>query len=134
LFSSSSSKKKQIKDQPLETSISTNNFSLSDSELKDLKQLVYKRDGIKNINEWTELDSYPLLEPFAFSSILQNKETKEKRYFLIEVMLTEEENQHLIYIKETLEIMPSDTNELNELGEEPILLRQVNEIISDYSL
>jgi len=134
LFSSSSSKKKQIKDQPLETSISTNNFSLSDSELKDLKQLIYKRDGIKNINEWTELDSYPLLEHFAFSSILQNKETKEKRYFLIEVMLTEEEKQHLSYINETFEIMPSDTNELNELGEEPILLRQVNEIISDYSL
>ena len=134
LFSSSSSKKKQVKSQPLETIISTDNFTLSDIELKDLKQLIYKRDGIKNIDEWEELDSYPLLEPFAFSSILKNKNTKEKRYFLIEIVLTDEEKKHLSFIKEAFEVMPSDTNELNELGEEPILLRQVNEIISDYSL
>jgi flagellar protein FlaI len=109
-------------------------FTLSEDELNKLKQEIYKRDGIKKIEEWTEIDAYPLREPFVFASILQNNETKEKRYFLIEILLTKEEQHQLSYIKETYEIMPSDTNDIIEFGEEKILNYQVNEIIQDYSL
>jgi flagellar protein FlaI len=109
-------------------------FTLSEDELNKLKQKIYKRDGIKKIEEWTEIDAYALQEPFVFSSILQNNETKEKRYFLIEILLTKEEQNQLSYIKETYEIMPSDTNDIIEFGEERILNYQVNEIIQDYSL
>jgi len=109
-------------------------FSINEESLKKLKEYYWKKDGIKNINEWQEIECYPLQEPFSFASIIENKESKEKRYFLVEVELSDDDKKYLKFIRDVYEILPIDTVELDRIDTVKLLENKVEEIINDYSL
>jgi len=52
-------------------------------------------------NEWEELDFYSLHDPFSYVEILREKESLEKCYFLVEISLTDEEEQFIDFIHDT---------------------------------
>jgi len=85
-------------------------------------------------NEIEEIDFYPLHEPFAYVEIIREKESLDKRYVLIELQLTEEENQLLKFIRETLSGFAFHTEELEKKGDTKYLSEKVDQIISDYML
>jgi len=109
-------------------------FSINEESLKKQKEYYWKKDGIKNINEWQEIECYPLQEPFSFASIIENKESKEKRYFLVEVELSDDDKKYLKFIRDVYEILPIDTVELDRIDTVKLLENKVEEIINDYSL
>ena len=84
--------------------------------------------------EWEELDFYPLVEPFAFVEILRERETLEKCYFLVEAELTEEEDETLEYIQDTITRISISTEELEATGNDDYLSSQVQQVIKEYNL
>ena len=85
--------------------------------------------------ELEQLDFYPLYEPFAYAKILKNKETLEKYYKVIEPYLSEDEQNTLNFIWETM--MKSLNMRLDELDKKEIenyLEEQVSKIVSNYEL
>jgi len=129
-------------------------FSGSDTELQ--KELKSDRIGeVKNVelpkealsvdsvklsdlgfseNEWQELDFYPLYEPFVYVEILREKETLEKRYFLVEVDLTDEEQKILEFIYETIFNINIETEDMESFGEEDYLAKKIQEVVKEYRL
>jgi len=95
-----------------------------------------KREGtIVFSSELKELDFYPLNEPYAYAKILKNTDTLEKFYKVIEPRLTEDEQNSLNFIWETL--MKSLNIRLDELEDKKIesyLTEQVSKIIDEYDL
>ncbi len=83
---------------------------------------------------WDELDFYPLYEPFCYVELIREKETLDKRYFLVEIELTEEEQQLMNFIKETLQRTSIDPFKIEEKGEKQYLNEKIDFIISDYQL
>ena len=98
-------------------------------ELNDveLPKEVLSMDSVKlsdlgfSENEWEELDFYSLTEPFAYVEILRERESLEKCYFLVEIELTEEEQNTLEFIKETLSSMSIDSEEFENTEEDEYL-------------
>ncbi|RLI61504.1 MAG: secretion system protein E [Candidatus Asgardarchaeum californiense] len=86
-------------------------------------------------SEYSQLDFYPLNEPYAFAKILKNTETLEKYYKVIEPYLTPEEQKHLNFIWETL--MKSLNMRLDELESDKIeayLTEQVENVVNNYDM
>ncbi len=84
--------------------------------------------------EWQELDFYSLQEPFAYVEVLQEKESLDKCYFLVEISLSEEEGELLSFIRETMSYQDIDPFELEEKNEDEYLLEQLNEVIKEYNI
>ena len=84
--------------------------------------------------EWDELDFYPLHEPFAYIEILREKESLDKCYFLVEITLTEEEENILSFIMDTMASLDIDTLELEEKSEGEYLLEIIDQIINEYNI
>jgi len=85
-------------------------------------------------NEWEELDFYPLVEPYAYVEILRERDTLEKRYFLVEAEISEEEQQTMDFIYDTISNMAIDTEDFEVKGESNYLVENVNKIVKDYNL
>ncbi len=85
-------------------------------------------------NEWEELEFYPLIEPFAYVEILREKESLDKRYFLVEVGLTPEEQRVLNFIIETVGRATIDTMDLESDGDDKYLMKRVQQIMKDYNI
>ncbi len=85
-------------------------------------------------NEWEELDFYALHEPFAYVEILRQRETLDKCYFLVEMALTEEEENLLSFIKDTLINLSIDAEEMEKKGEEEYLIEKLDQIIDEYNV
>jgi len=86
-------------------------------------------------SELTELDFYPLNEPYAYAKILKNNDTLEKYYKLMEPQLSEDEQKTLNFIWETL--MKSLNIRLDELESKKVeeyLVEQVEQVISGYEI
>jgi flagellar protein FlaI len=86
-------------------------------------------------SELTELDFYPLNEPYAYAKILKNNDTLEKYYKLMEPQLSEDEQKALNFIWETL--MKSLNIRLDELEAKKIeeyLTEKVEQVISGYEI
>ncbi len=86
-------------------------------------------------SELTELDFYPLNEPFAYAKLLKNTDTLEKYYKVIEPNLTTEEQNALDFLWETL--MKSFNIRLDELEAKEVatyLKEQVERIIGEYEM
>jgi flagellar protein FlaI len=81
-----------------------------------------------------ELDYYALHEPFAYVEILRQKDTLDKCYFLVEIALTEEEENLLAFMKDTLESLSIDAEELEKKGEDEYLYDKLDQIIDEYNL
>ena len=84
--------------------------------------------------EWEELDFYPLHEPFVYVEILREKESLDKCYFLVEVGLTEEEEEIMEFISETMNRLIIDTAELDSKGDEVYLAERLNQVIEEYDV
>ena len=84
--------------------------------------------------EWEELDFYPLHEPFAYVEILREKDSLDKCYFLVEVELTEEEEEVMEFISETMNRLVIDTAELDSKGDEVYLSERLNQVIKEYDV
>jgi len=85
--------------------------------------------------ELEQLDFYPLNEPYAFAKILKNKETLEKYYKVIEPYLSDEEQNNLNFIWETL--MKTFNLRLDELDSKKVenyLYEQVEKVINNYEI
>ncbi len=93
-----------------------------------LEHLGYSRDAIE------EIDFYSLFEPFAYVEIIQEKETLDKRYVLIEMGLSEEETHYFKFIKETLDEFSFNTNDLETKGDSEYLAERIDSIITEYML
>ncbi|RLF28533.1 MAG: hypothetical protein DRN05_03860, partial [Thermoplasmata archaeon] len=84
--------------------------------------------------EWEELDFYPLYEPFAYVEIMREKESLDKRYFLVEVKLSEEETHVLEFLRETIGRIDLNTEELEEKGEEKYFNEKVEKLMEEYNI
>jgi len=85
-------------------------------------------------DEWEELDFYPLREPFAYVEILREKESLDKRYFLVEIDLTAEEKRTLEFILDTIHRLTIDTMDLETKGDDRYLMGRVEQVIKDYDV
>jgi len=104
--------------------------------VEDAQELKF--NTIRNLGysegSWEELDFYPLQEPFAYVEIIREKDTLDKRYILVEVNLSEREEQIIDFIKETLTGFSINTTELEELGERKYLIDKIEQILNDYMI
>ena len=85
-------------------------------------------------NEWEELDFYALHEPFAYVEILRQRESLDKCYFLVEMALTEEEENLLAFINDTLINLSIDAEEMEKKGENEYLIEKLDQIIDEYNV
>jgi archaeal flagellar protein FlaI len=112
----------------------TDGGKLKLEDVKRLKLNTLKKLGFSTKESWTELDFYPLIEPFAYAEIIRDTKTLDRRYILMEIVLSGEESKNLEFIKETLRGFTSDTGELESKGTEKYLMDKVEQIIEDYML
>jgi len=102
-------------------------------EANQLKIHTLQRMGYKE-NAIDEIDFYPILEPFAYVQIIREKESLDKRYVLLEMQLSKDEEYLLKFIKETLDGFAFKTSDLEMKGEDKYLSEKVDLIIEDYML
>jgi flagellar protein FlaI len=102
-------------------------------EANQLKAYTLERMGYSE-SEIEEIDFYPIYEPFAYVEIIREKESLDKRYVLLEMQLTKDEEYLLKFIKETLDGFIFKTVDLESKGEDKYLSEKVDLIIDDYML
>ncbi|KYK23224.1 hypothetical protein AYK24_07750 [Thermoplasmatales archaeon SG8-52-4] len=85
-------------------------------------------------NEWEEMEFYSLFEPFAYVEILREKESLDKCYFLVENALTEDEENILTFIEETMASMVIDTLDFENKNESDYLISKLEEVIHEYNI
>ena len=118
---------------------------LKDGRIGEVKNVELPRDALSvdsvklsdlgfSESEWQELDFYPLYEPFAYVEILREKETLEKRYFLVEVDLTKGEQEILDFIFETIFNINIETEDMESFGEEDYLAKKIQDVVKEYHL
>ena len=94
-----------------------------------------KKGSIVIQTKLTQLDFYPLNEPYAYAKILKNSDTLEKIYKVIEPFLSEEEQKLLNYIWETLlKTLELRLDELDLKRVENYLIEQIDTIIDNYQI
>jgi flagellar protein FlaI len=102
-------------------------------EANQLKTYTLQRMGFAE-NTIEEIDFYPIHEPFAYVEIIREKESLDKRYVLLEMQLSKDEEYLLKFIKETLDGFIFKTSDLESKGEDKYLTEKVDLIIEDYML
>ncbi len=102
-------------------------------EANQLKAYTLERMGYSE-SEIEEIDFYPIYEPFAYVEIIREKESLDKRYVLLEMQLTKDEEYLLKFINETLDGFIFKTVDLESKGEDKYLSEKVDLIIDDYML
>jgi archaeal flagellar protein FlaI len=102
-------------------------------EANQLKTYTLQRMGYGE-NTIDEIDFYPIHEPFAYVEIIREKESLDKRYVLLEMQLSKDEEYLLKFIKETLDGFIFKTSDLESKGEDKYLAEKVDLIIEDYML
>ena len=102
-------------------------------EANHLKANTLQRMGYAE-NTIDEIDFYPIHEPFAYVEIIREKESLDKRYVLLEMQLSKDEEYLLKFIKETLDGFLFKTADLETKGEDKYLSEKVEHIIEDYML
>ena len=91
-----------------------------------LSQLGYEKEAIE------EIDFYPLQEPYAYVQIVREQDSLDKRYILVEVQLTNEENKLLNFLKTSFTSIPFHTTQIEDIGGKQYLNQKVDEILADY--
>ena len=122
---------------PIQAKPEIKNENIAEAEIqKDVfkeRSIIFKELGLEE-NEWEELEFYPLREPFAYVEILREKESLDKRYFLVEIDLNEEEQKTAQFIKETLTKLSIDHMDMESTGDENYLINKVDQVIKEYAL
>jgi len=112
----------------------TDDKKLKLEDVEKLKLDTLKKLGFSTKESWDDLDFYPLKESFTYAQIIRDTKTLDMLYILVEIGLSDEESKNLEFIKETLNVSISDTDELESKGKEKYLREKVEQIIEDYSL
>ena len=102
-------------------------------EANQLKAYALERMGYAE-KDIDEIDFYPINEPFSYVQVIREKESLDKRYVLIEMQLTKDEEYLLKFIKETLDGFAFNITDLEAKGEDKYLTEKVELIINDYML
>jgi flagellar protein FlaI len=102
-------------------------------EANQLKAYTLIRMGYSE-NTVEEIDFYPIREPFAYVEIIREKESLDKRYVLLEMQLSKDEEYLLKFVKETLDGFIFQTSDMESKGEGKYLSEKVDLIIEDYML
>ncbi|MEM0492597.1 MAG: type II/IV secretion system ATPase subunit [Candidatus Thermoplasmatota archaeon] len=111
---------------------SIKNTKFSD-EVISLKDNTLQTLGLTD-KQWEELDFYALYEPFAYVEIIRDAASLDKRYVLIEAMLSEDEAKWLKFIKETLRLIPMRTADVESKGLNVYLKEQIEAILKEYNI
>ena len=84
--------------------------------------------------QFEEIESYPVIEPYAYVRILFNKKTYSKLYHVVEPELTDPEMEAIKKIEDVL--TRSLTVRIEDLDEDPVayLRRATAQVIKEYSL
>ena len=83
----------------------------------------------------TELDFYPILEPFSYIKILKDAISLDKYYKVIEPHLSDSDRANLHFIQETLmNLIDVRLDELDKSEVEKFLIERIDRIISDYKM
>ncbi len=98
-----------------------------------LKAATLERMGYSD-NQIEEIDFYPIHEPFSYVEIIREKESLDKRYILLEMQLTKDEEYLLKFVQETLDSFAFQTADLEAKGENKYLCEKVDLILDDYML
>ena len=102
-------------------------------EANKLKMSTLERMGYLG-KDIEEIDFYPIREPFAYVEIIREKESLDKRYVLLEMQLTKDEEYLLKFVKETLDGFSFQTTDLEAKGEDRYLSEKVDLILDEYML
>ncbi|MBS3801940.1 MAG: type II/IV secretion system ATPase subunit [Candidatus Thermoplasmatota archaeon] len=119
--------------EPKESAQKTS-FTINKTEINALRDKLLSNEGFSDQALWEEIDFYDVAEPFAFVSIIQHQESRDKRYMLIEPPLNEQEKQAYDFIYKSLHVISVDVANIEQKGMTNILEESVNHIISDYSI
>jgi len=97
--------------------------------------LFTKKDANQEDENLTELDFYPVTEPFAYIKVLKDTKTLDKYYKVIEPQLTDDQQKTLDFIEETLmRILDVRLDEIGKTQIETYLNDIIERIIRDYQL
>mgnify|MGYP006279717311 CR=1 FL=1 len=107
--------------------------SSSKDTIEQLKQKVMNEQGFMP-TIWEEIDFYDLHSPFVYISVIKNKETKDRRYLVLEQTLSSEEEKKFQFILDALATYSISADEIEGRGSKNVLQKEVNEIIADYGL
>ncbi len=107
---------------------------LSTNQIEQLKNKVMNELGIMNPARWEEIDFYDLHPPFVSISVIKNKETKDRRYLVLEQRLSSEEQKKFRFILDALATYSISADEIEGRGSTNVLKKEVDEIIIDYGL
>jgi type IV secretory pathway ATPase VirB11/archaellum biosynthesis ATPase len=102
-------------------------------EANQLKAFTLERMGYSE-NEIEEIDFYPISEPFSYVEIIREKESLDKRYVLLEMQLSKDEEYLLKFVQQTLDSFAFVTSDLESKGENKYLSEKVDLILEDYML
>ena len=102
-------------------------------EANQLKAFTLERMGYAE-NEIEEIDFYPICEPFSYVEIIREKESLDKRYVLLEMQLSKDEEYLLKFVQQTLDSFAFVTTDLESKGENKYLSEKVDLILEDYML
>jgi flagellar protein FlaI len=102
-------------------------------EANQLKACTLERMGYSE-NEIEEIDFYPISEPFSYVEIIREKESLDKRYVLLEMQLSKDEEYLLKFVQQTLDSFAFVTSDLESKGENKYLSEKVDLILEDYML
>jgi len=103
------------------------------NEANQLKASTLERMGYLG-KDIEEIDFYPIYEPFAYVEIIRENESLDKRYVLLEMQLTKDEEYLLKYIQDTLNGYGFKTSDLELKGESQYLREKVDLILEEYML
>jgi type IV secretory pathway ATPase VirB11/archaellum biosynthesis ATPase len=103
------------------------------NEILQAKSITLNDIGLSK-DEWEELDCYQLREPFAYVEVLREKESLDKRYFLVEMNLTAGEERALEFIFGTMGGLTIDAMKLESNGDSSYLTERIEQIIKDYDI
>ena len=126
-------KQGSIQSKKVRPSVDLNVIEWSET-LSDLKDRGISSDIMQNKEDWGEMDFYPLIEPFAYTIILNNTKTMERRYLVVERIINKQDEKTFQFICETLENFNVDFYQVNEKGKDNYLEDLVEDVIEDYSI
>ena len=127
--------KKQQTTQPKIISNPDSNklITITPETLQEIKRAALKREGY-HTNVYEEVDFYPLQEPFSYIIIVNHTLNNEKHYVIVEAELSEEENTHYQFLKDTLSYIDIDSEQFELEGQNNFLLKKINNILEEYKI
>jgi flagellar protein FlaI len=101
-------------------------------DVEALKTKTIHQLGYSETKSWEELDFYQIEPQFSYAVIIQDADTRDKLYILMENALTQREIKIYNFIRNTLSKFSLDTESFESKGRDKYLCEQIDVIIADY--